>query len=239
MPGDNRGGLMSLLLEHVQKAYRQPDGSALPVLEVDRFEVAAGEQVALCGPSGCGKTTLLNAVSGITPVDAGRVEVAGRDTAGMPEATRDRFRAQFIGIVFQTFNLLPGFTALENVLLGMTFSGRADRSRAKDLLGSVGLSHRLGHRPGQLSVGEQQRVAVARALANSPSLMLADEPTASVDMANQERIVELLKETCRENDVSLLVVTHSPAAAEMFGRVERLDELNGVAKRRETVGQES
>ena len=227
---------MSLLLSEVRKSYRQPDGTELPVLEVDQFRVAAGEQVALCGPSGCGKTTLLNAVCGITPVDAGRVEVAGHDTAGMPEATRDRFRAQFIGIVFQTFNLLPGFTALENVLLGMTFSGRADRSRAKDLLGSVGLSHRLGHRPGQLSVGEQQRVAVARALANSPALMLADEPTASVDMANQERIVELLKETCRQNDVSLLVVTHSPAAAEMFGRVERLDELNGVAKRRETVG---
>ena len=220
---------MSLSLENVRKAYRQPDGSPLPVLDVPSYELAAGEQAALVGRSGGGKTTLLNAVAGITPIDEGRVVVAGHDTTTLPEAARDRFRAEFVGIVFQTFHLLPGFSALENVLLGMTFSGRADRKLARELLDAVGLSHRVANRPGQLSVGEQQRVAVARALANRPALMLADEPTASVDTANQERIVELLKDSCREREVSLLVVTHSPEAAAMFDRVDRLEDVNRAA----------
>ena len=218
---------MSLLLENIRKSYREPDGGSLPVLEIERFELGHGEQVALVGASGGGKTTLLNVISGITAPDAGRVVIDDTEVTGMPEPVRDRFRAERIGFVYQTFNLLPAFTALENVLLGMSFSrGRADRDRALQLLESVGLSHRLDHRPGQLSVGEQQRVAVARALANQPSLLLADEPTANVDLANQQTILDLVRSACTTGNVSLLLVTHSNDIAGQFDRIERLDEFN-------------
>ena len=221
---------MSLLLENIRKSYREPDGGSLPVLEIERFELGHGEQVALVGASGGGKTTLLNVISGITAPDAGRVVIDDTEVTGMPEPVRDRFRAERIGFVYQTFNLLPAFTALENVLLGMSFSrGRADRDRALQLLESVGLSHRLDHRPGQLSVGEQQRVAVARALANQPSLLLADEPTANVDLANQQTILDLVRSACTTGNVSLLLVTHAHGVAGQFDRIERLDEFNTAA----------
>ena len=130
---------MSLLLQYVRKSYREPDGSPLPVLNIQRFEIKPAEQVALIGQSGGGKTTLLNVVSGITAVDSGLVQVDGVDVSKLPEVSRDRFRAERIGIVFQTFNLLPAFSALENVLLGMTFSGKVDRRYARSLLEQVGL----------------------------------------------------------------------------------------------------
>jgi putative ABC transport system ATP-binding protein len=221
---------MSLLLENISKSYREPDGGSLPVLEIERFELTRGEQVTLVGASGGGKTTLLNVISGITTPDSGRVVIDDTVVTGMPEPIRDRFRAERIGFVYQTFNLLPAFTALENVLLGMSFSrGRVDRDRALQLLDSVGLSHRLQHRPGQLSVGEQQRVAVARALANRPSLLLADEPTANVDLSNQQTILDLIRSACTADNVSLLLVTHSVSVAEQFDRIERLEEFNTAA----------
>lgn len=220
---------MSLLLQNIRKSYREPDGTLLPILDIPTFELASGEQAVLLGPSGGGKTTLLNVISGITAPDSGAVVIDGFDLARMHEARRDRFRAQKIGFVFQTFNLLPAFSALENVLLGMSFSGRkVERSRAIELLGKVGLSHRLEHRPSQLSVGEQQRVAVARALANRPSLLLADEPTANVDVHNQQTILNLIRTACEEQKVSLLMVTHQLEAASQFARVVRLNEFNKV-----------
>lgn len=217
---------MSLQLRDVRKTYREPGGTALPVLDVSHFDIAAGEQVALVGQSGGGKTTLLNVIAGITQVDSGQVVVDGVDIVKLPEPARDRFRAERIGIVFQTFHLLPGLTALENVLLGMTFSGKADRSFARQLLERVGLERRMHHRPSQLSVGEQQRVSVARALANKPRLMLADEPTASVDVANQDKILDLIRETCREHGISLLLVTHAKDVADRFERIEQLASFN-------------
>lgn len=218
---------MSLLIEHLTKSYRQPDGGRVAVLDIERFELQQGEQAVLVGSSGGGKTTLLNLIAGLRTSDSGRVLVDGTDVTALSEAARDRFRAERIGFVFQTFNLLPAFTALENVLLGMSFGGgKADRGRAKSLLERVGLGHRLRNRPAQLSVGERQRVAVARALANQPSLMLADEPTANVDAANQQAVLDMIRETCREQSVSLLLVTHSPQVAEQFERVERLAEFN-------------
>jgi len=219
-----------LALEHVRKSYVEPGGQVLPILDVERFAIGAGEQVVLRGRSGCGKTTLLNCIAGLTTVDSGSIEVNGRDVVQLAEAVRDRFRATYMGFVFQTFNLLPAFTALENVMLGMTFTGaKPDVQRARQLLSDVGLGHRLTHKPRTLSVGEQQRVAVARALANRPVLLLADEPTANVDPAHQQQIVDLLRSVCRRENVAMLMVTHADDVAEQFDRVEYLEQVNRVA----------
>ena len=218
---------MSLLLTDVRKSYVEPDGAKLPILGIRRFEIAEAEQVVLVGESGGGKTTLLNVIAGITTPDSGSVKIDGIDIATLSEPMRDRFRARKIGFVFQTFNLLNAFTALENVVLGMSFAGQGgDWKRARDLLDRVGLAKRMSHRPSMLSVGEQQRVAVARALANQPKLLLADEPTASVDTAHQETILTLIREACEEHRCALLMVTHSPDVASRFARVERLKEFN-------------
>ncbi|MEQ9407875.1 MAG: ABC transporter ATP-binding protein [Fuerstiella sp.] len=218
---------MSLILENVHKSYREPNGHLLPVLAIEHYELAQGEQAALIGSSGGGKTTLLNVISGILAADSGRIVVDGKDIAQLPEVVRDRFRAARIGFVFQTFNLLPAFTALENVLLGMSFSGRGvNRPFAESLLDRVGLAKRMHHVPQRMSVGEQQRVSVARSLANKPALLLADEPTANVDPGNQELILNLIRDTCRENNVTLLMVTHAVEVADTFERVDRLTDFN-------------
>lgn len=216
-----------LLLKDLRKSFVEPDGTVLPILNIKQFDVAAGEQVVLMGRSGSGKTTLLHVIAGISRPDSGVVEIHGCDITRLPEAGRDRFRADHVGYVFQTFNLLPGFSALENVMLGMKFGrGRPDVDRARNLLERVGLKQRLTHKPAMLSVGEQQRVAVARALANRPKLLLADEPTANVDATNQQLIVDLIRDTCREEGVALLLVTHTPEVSEQFERVEHLDRFN-------------
>jgi putative ABC transport system ATP-binding protein len=227
-----QGDCMSLLLEQVVKTYREPDGTRFEVLNIERFELKNGEQAVLVGSSGGGKTTLLNVIAGISTPDSGRVVVDNIDITTLPEMHRDRLRAERIGFVFQTFNLLPAFTAFENVLLGMSFSSKkADPKRANELLKLVGLGHRLSYRPGQMSVGEQQRVAVARALANKPSLLLADEPTANVDVANQEIILNLIRKACGEQNVSLLMVTHAPEVANQFDRIEQLQVFNKAARK--------
>ena len=218
-----------LALRNIKKSYREPDGNRLPILDIPQFDVADGEQVVLVGKSGSGKSTLLHTIAGITRADSGEVVIDGIDIAGRSEAYIDRVRAAKIGYVFQTFNLLAGFTAYENVLLGMTFArGRKDTARARQLLDRVGLSHRTTHKPGALSVGEQQRVAVARALANKPSVLLADEPTANIDPRNQQKIIDLIREACREEKVSLVLVTHATEVAGQFERVDRLEEINQI-----------
>jgi putative ABC transport system ATP-binding protein len=221
---------MSLELRNVTKTYRDPSGGRVPVLNVANFQLATGEQVALVGSSGGGKTTLLNIIAGITTADSGEVLIGGTNIVRLPEASRDRFRAERIGYVFQTFNLLPAFTALENVLLGMSFGGRKpDRAHAVKLLERMGLGHRLHHKPAQMSVGEQQRTSVGRALANTPRLLLADEPTANVDVANQQMVLEALRDSCKENNVSLLLVTHAQEVATQFERIEKLSDFNRPA----------
>jgi ABC-type lipoprotein export system ATPase subunit len=225
-----------LSVEKVVKSFRLPDGSRLPILNVPHFAAYEAEQLALVGQSGSGKTTLLHVIAGITRPDSGRVSLDGTDITGLAEAGRDRFRARHIGYVFQTFNLLPGFTALENVLLGMSFVGvRPDHQRARLLLERVGLAGRLHHRPSMLSVGEQQRTAVARALANQPKLLLADEPTASIDARHQQQVLDLIRKTCREDGITLILVTHSREVAEQFDRVERLESINRLGVEAETV----
>jgi len=216
-----------LQLTKLVKSFRLPDGKSLSVLDIENFAMAAGEQTILLGESGGGKTTLLHCIAGIMQPTSGSIVLDGVEMTRLSEAGRDRVRAAKIGYVFQTFNLLPGFTALENVRLGMTFGDRKhDIERAKALLEHVGLGARLHHRPAQLSVGQQQRVAVARALANRPKLLLADEPTANIDPHNQQRIIDLIRESCREEQIALLMVTHSLQIAEQFQRVERLETLN-------------
>jgi putative ABC transport system ATP-binding protein len=218
-----------LLLENVKKSYLEPSGRELPILDIPHFEVAAGEQMTIVGRSGCGKTTLLHVIAGITRATSGRVMIDRINLASLSEAGADRLRADKIGYVFQTFNLLPAFSAWENVVLGATFCLHKQRkNRALELLERVGLAHRATHRPAALSVGEQQRVAVARALAKNPKLLLADEPTANVDPANQQQIVELIRRTCEEEQITLVMVTHSEEVAAQFERCDKLQEINRV-----------
>jgi putative ABC transport system ATP-binding protein len=197
------------------------------IIDIPRLNIGAGEQVVLRGESGGGKTTLLHLISGIVTADSGSIKLDGMELNKFSESARDRIRADKMGYVFQTFNLLPGFTALENVRLGMTFARKKmNLERAKELMNRVGLADRMNYMPNQLSVGQQQRVAVARALANKPRLLLADEPTANVDPANQNRIIELIQEVCREDVVAILLVTHSDEISKRFERVERLEQIN-------------
>lgn len=218
-----------LKLSDVRKTYPQPGGGVLTVLNVPQFSVDIGEQAVLVGQSGGGKSTLLNVIAGIVRPDSGSVVVDNLETTTLSQAGRDRYRAGKIGYVFQTFNLIASLSALENVRLGMTFaSGKHDIPRAKHLLEQVDLADRFHYRPSQLSVGQQQRVAIARALAAQPRLLLADEPTANVDPANQQRILDLLRRSCMEEQVAMLLVTHSAEVANQFDRVDRLEEINKI-----------
>ncbi len=214
---------------NLKKSFVQPEGGQLPILDVPSLSVAAGEQTVLIGESGGGKTTLLHLIAGIASPDSGSIRIAGTDITLLSESGRDRFRAGMIGYVFQTFNLLGAFTALENVRLGMTFArGRHDTARATELLDRVGLASRAHYRPAQLSVGQQQRVAIARSLANRPKLLLADEPTANVDPASSQIVIDLIREICEQDQVALLMVTHSMDVATQFDRIEKLDAINRV-----------
>ena len=215
-----------LRVEVLRKTYRAPDGEVTPVLDIPALELRAGEQVALRGASGSGKTTLLHIIAGILTPDSGRVLIDGADITSMGEARRDALRAERIGYVFQTFILLQGYSALENVLLGMMFGRGADAKAAAALLERVGLGHRLSYRPRQLSVGQQQRVAVARALANHPRLVLADEPTGNLDSRHGAEALTLIRDVCREQGAALLLVSHDPAVLSQFDRVDDLAVLN-------------
>jgi ABC-type lipoprotein export system ATPase subunit len=215
-----------LRLSGLRKAFPLPDGGSKLIIDVPEFSMGAGESVALRGESGSGKTTFLNLVAGILSPDTGSIEIGGADMATLGEHRRDRLRASRIGYIFQTFNLLQGYTCLENVLLGMAFGGRVDEGHARALLERVGLSHRLGHYPRQLSTGQQQRVAVARALAKRPALVLADEPTGNLDRANAREALRLIRETCAESGASLLFVSHDPDALGSFQNVRDFAAMN-------------
>jgi ABC-type lipoprotein export system ATPase subunit len=221
---------VALEIRELKKSYVSPAGGRAMVVDVPVFDVKAGEQVALEGESGTGKTTLLNMIAGVLKPDSGSIRLGGTDIAAMGEGARDAFRARHVGYVFQTFNLLQGFSALENVALGMMFGKGADYGFAKTLLERVGLKDYLRHKPRQLSVGQQQRVAVARALANRPGLVLADEPTGNLDHARAAQALSLIREMCRENDATLLLVSHDRGVLGQFERVEKLGELNRASQ---------
>jgi ABC-type lipoprotein export system ATPase subunit len=218
-----------LTISQLRKSYLTPSGAFAPIINVANFSLAVGAQVALAGSSGSGKTTFLHLIAGILSPDSGEIEISGTRMTALSEAKRDRLRAQSLGYVFQTFNLLQGFTALENVQLGMAFGKGVDTRYARELLDRVGLADRLHYRPRQLSVGQQQRVAVARALANRPSLVLADEPTGNLDQQHALESLVLIREVCREQQAALLLVSHDPAVLGEFEKVQSLAELNQVS----------
>jgi putative ABC transport system ATP-binding protein len=219
-----------LSIRNLQKSFLSPEGGRKVIVNVPLFSLEAGQQLALRGESGSGKTTFLHLIAGILAADHGSIQLGERDMAALNEPSRDRLRAESIGYVFQTFNLLQGYTCLENVLLGMSFGPGADRARATALLERVGLGARLHHYPRQLSTGQQQRVAVARAIANRPKLVLADEPTGNLDRRNATGALALIREACRESGAALLLVTHDPEVLGAFEEVSDFAALNRVGE---------
>jgi putative ABC transport system ATP-binding protein len=193
------------------------------VLKGINLAVAAGESLSLVGPSGSGKSTLLMAIAGLERPDSGRIFVAGEDLTDLDEDALARLRGRAIGIVFQSFHLIPNMTALENVAVPLELAGAADAlERAEVELEAIGLADRLSHYPAELSGGEQQRVAIARALAPGPAILLADEPTGNLDAANGALIADLLFESQARRSATLVLVTHDPALAERSDRVAQL-----------------
>ena len=201
-----------LLAEGVQKIYRTGAGSVAALVDLD-LRIRPGEFLAVMGPSGSGKTTLLNCLSGLDDLSGGRVIVEGLDIHGLSDAKRTRHRAERMGFIFQAFNLIPVFTAAENVELPLLLAGGSPadaRRRAEETLDRVGLGERMNHRPNELSGGEQQRVTIARALAGRPAIVWADEPTGNLDSETAESVIDLLKELNSEG-LTLVLVTHDPA----------------------------
>ena len=214
--------MLVLAINQLKKSYATPDGERIKVVDIPHFSLQPGEQVALHGASGSGKTTFLHLIAGILPADEGQVLIGHHEMTALSEAARDRVRAQTLGYVFQTFNLLQGYTALENILLGMMFGRGVNKAHAQALLERVGLQDRLSYYPRQLSVGQQQRVAIARALANRPQLVLADEPTGNLDRKHAQEALQLIREVCRENEAALLLVSHDPDVLAQFENVQSL-----------------
>lgn len=212
-------------LQNVSKSYHS-DGGAVPVLKDLDLSITEGETVAIVGPSGSGKSTLLNLLGALDRPDSGRVTVAGTDLASLDAAHLSEYRNTQVGFVFQLHHLLPQCTVLENVLIPSLprkdIARAAVQERAKKLLDAVGLTHRLHHRPGQLSGGERQRAAVARALINEPKLLLADEPTGSLDRTSAERLADLLADIHSREKITIVMVTHAPDLARRMSRVLEL-----------------
>jgi putative ABC transport system ATP-binding protein len=201
------------------------DAGTVNILRGITLDIASGEIAALVGPSGAGKSSLMMVAGGLERATAGRVEVAGRDLGPLDDDARARLRRDHIGIVFQGFHLIPTMTAHENVALPLEFAGRGDAFElAEKALQRVGLGHRIGHYPAQLSGGEQQRVAVARAFVGRPKLLLADEPTGNLDRHTAEGVLELMLQLNRNLATSLVIVTHDHSVAAKMDRVLQLDD---------------
>jgi len=217
----------------VRKEINSLDGAGAPALKILRganLTVGAGETVAIVGASGSGKTTLLSLLAGLDSPTAGEIHLAGVRIDVLDEDARAQQRAGTVGFVFQSFQLLAGFTALENVMLPAELAGLADaRARAREALAKVGLEERLNHYPHQLSGGEQQRVAIARAFAGAPKILFADEPTGNLDTATGAHVIDLLFELNAKSGATLVLVTHDEALARRCSRVLTLREgvLNG------------
>src|SRR3954451_7952487 len=213
-----------LVSENVRKVYRTGAGEVEALHDLN-LEVRAGELVGVMGASGSGKTTLLNCLSGLDDIDGGRVVVEGRDLFAMSDAARTEHRAHTMGFIFQAFNLIPVFTAAENVELPLLLVGTAPadaRARAIAMLQRVGLGHRVDHRPAEMSGGEQQRVTIARALVGQPALVWADEPTGNLDSAMATEIMDLLCELNQRDGQTIVLVKHDPTIGSRTNRLIRM-----------------
>ena len=215
-----------LTITALRKSFLTPEKERSVVIDVPQFRLAAAAQVGLKGRRGSGKTTFLHLIAGLVTPDSGSICVDGVELTGLSESRRDRLRGTSIGCVYQNFNLLQGYTCLENVMLAMAFGRGRDRAAAINLLQRVGLGQRLDYTPRQLSVGQQQRVAVARALVNRPKLVLADEPTGNLDPTRAAETLALLRETCAEQEAALLLVSHDPVILQDLPTQIDLAEIN-------------
>jgi putative ABC transport system ATP-binding protein len=220
-------------LRGVRKSY---GAGATPVLFDLTFHMSAGEMVALVGPSGCGKSTTLNLISGVDRADGGSIVVCGVDMVRADEREVTDLRREKLGIVFQAFHLMPHLTLEENVGLPLALKGTRDERRVREMLDAVGLGPRRGHYPGELSGGEQQRAAIARALVHKPALVVADEPTGNLDTRSGEAALAALDELRRENGAALLLVTHDDRVSARADRVVRMVDGRIVAGEREALG---
>ncbi len=207
-------------LKGLRHSFELGDGRMIPALRLDELAIGVGERLALRGPNGSGKTTLLHIIAGLLRPTEGQVKIEGTDLYALSQGQRDRFRARRIGYLYQAFYLLDSLSALENVLCAASFAGalprREQRERARALLVRFGLGERLDHRPSQLSAGQQQRVAAARALINDPPLVLCDEPTASLDEETARLLLEDLEHHCADRGATLLVASHDPEILAAF-----------------------
>ena len=218
---------LSLKLTDIHRTFNKGKPNEVQVLDKVSMTLGAGEVVALVAPSGAGKSTLLHIAGLLDTVDGGTVEIDGKVASGQSDRMRTRMRRNSIGFIYQFHHLLPEFSAVENITLPQRAAGVSKdeaEARAVDLLGKVGLSHRLTHRPGELSGGEQQRVAFCRALANGPSVLLADEPTGNLDPETSDRVFETLLELVRETGLSALIATHNLDLAARMDRVLTLSQ---------------
>ena len=212
-------------LNNVRKDYRSGNNTTT-IVDVDELNISAGEKVAIVGASGSGKTTLLNLLSGLVVADSGQIVIDGQEITTLSESGRDRFRANNIGYLFQNFHLLDGYSALENVELGMLFaSGAVKSQRAAEQLTKLGLGERLHHQPSELSIGQQARVALARATVNNPKIILADEPTGALDSASAREALDLLFKQSASHDTTLICVTHDKSVAANFDRILDMGQL--------------
>jgi lipoprotein-releasing system ATP-binding protein len=217
---------LSLELEEVERRYVRA-GAALEVLRGASLRLRAGEAVALVGPSGAGKSTLLHIAGLLEAPDRGIVRIAGQHGGRLGDAGRTQLRRHLLGFVYQFHHLLPEFSALENIVIPQMIAGRSRgeaAARARDLLSHVGLVARADHRPGRLSGGEQQRVAILRAIANAPRVLLADEPTGNLDPATAEAVFAMLMRLVRETGLAVLMATHNPDLAARMDRIVRLQD---------------
>ncbi len=224
LTGDNRAAGAIIAATNLRFSVAGPAGP-VNILRGLGLRVGRGEAVGLVGPSGSGKTSLLMLLAGLEKPSGGALRVAGHDLSAMGEDALARFRREHVGIVFQAFHLVPTMTALENVAVPLEFAGRADAfARAEAALREVGLGHRLGHYPGQLSGGEQQRTALARAVVAEPPLLLADEPTGNLDRGTGAQVMDLIFGLRERLGTTLLLITHDPALAGRCGRVVRMED---------------
>lgn len=217
---------MTIRIDDLVQIYRTATADERPVLNIPNWEIAPGEQYLLRGVSGSGKTTLFNIMTGLLHPTKGGIWYDDLSLYSLSEAARDRFRARNIGYIFQNHFLLNAMTAIENVEMPMAFARKMPasqwRSRATDLLNQLGLSDRLHYRPAQLSTGQRMRVAVARALANEPNVLFADEPTASLDAESSEVVMNMVQESCRQRNAMLFVASHDPALTARFAKIADL-----------------